>query len=87
MSNYKITNLKTDAVYYFNEEQRSAFFRKNCYQDKNYNFNYEIEELSDTPIIDKLNKVAYSLLDIIVFFTMSLALGVIALEVLTNLIK
>jgi|TARA_R110002072_G_scaffold269536_1_gene428847 hypothetical protein len=65
MKNYKITNLKNNAVYYFNEAERSAFFLKNCYQDANYDFNYSIEELSDTPIQDKLNVRQFCWLDIV----------------------
>jgi hypothetical protein len=62
---YKITNLKNNEVYYFNKEQKQAFFLKNCYQDAKFNFNYEIELLSETPIQDKLNARKFCWLDII----------------------
>ena len=86
MKNYKVTNLKNDSVYFLNEKERSSFFLKNCYQDANYNFNYKIEELSDTPIQDRLNKVMHSTLDVVMYFIVAIGLGVITLEVLTNLI-
>ena len=82
MSNYKVTNLKANTVEYLNYDE--ILNRKSVNRD--FDIKYSYEYISKTPIIDKLNKVAYSLLDIIVFFTMSLALGVLFLEILTNLI-
>jgi len=82
MSNYKVTNLKTEVVEHLNYDE---ILRRKLI-NKEFDIKYSYEYISDTPIIDKLNKVAYSLLDIIVFFAMSLGLGVLFLEILTNLI-
>tara|TARA_R110002110_G_scaffold387180_1_gene598947 strand:+ start:166 stop:414 length:249 start_codon:yes stop_codon:yes gene_type:complete len=82
MKNYKVTNLKTEVVEYLNYDE--ILNRKLI--NREFDLKYSFEYISNTPIIDKLNKVAYSLLDIIVLFAMSLGLGVIGLEVLTNLI-
>ena len=82
MSNYKVTNLKANTVEYLNYDE--VLNRKSVTTD--FYIKYSYEYISATPITDKLNKVAYSLLDIIVFFAMSLALGVLFLEILTNLI-
>lgn len=82
MSNYKVTNLKTDAVEYLNYDE--ILSRKLI--NREFDLKYSFEYISDTPIIDKLNKVAYSLLDIIVFFSTSLALGYLFLSYFINLI-
>jgi len=82
MKNYKVTNLKTEVVEYLNYDE---ILRRKLIS-REFDIKYSYEYISETPIIDKLNKVAYSLLDIIVFFAMSLGLGVLFLEILTNLI-
>ena len=82
MSNYKVTNLKTDAVEYLNYDEILNRMSKN----RDFDIKYSYEYISKTPIIDKLNKVAYSLLDIIVLFSTSLALGYLFLSYFINLI-
>jgi len=82
LKNYKVTNLKTEVVEYLNYDE---ILRRKLIS-REFDIKYSYEYISETPIIDKLNKVAYSLLDIIVFFAMSLGLGVLFLEILTNLI-
>ena len=82
MKNYKVTNLKTDAVEYLNYDE--ILSRKLI--NREFDLKYSFEYISDTPIIDKLNKVAYSLLDIIVLFSTSLALGYLFLSYFINLI-
>jgi hypothetical protein len=82
LKNYKVTNLKTEVVEYLNYDE---ILRRKLI-NREFDLKYSFEYISNTPIIDKLNKVAYSLLDIIVFFAMSLALGCLFLEILTNLI-
>lgn len=83
MKNYKVTNLRSGVIEHLN--QAELFDRMRICKG-NYLKLYSHKEISNTPLQDKLNKVAYSLLDIIVLFALSLALGVIGLEVLTNLI-
>ena len=82
MKNYKVTNLKTDAVEYLNYDE---ILRRKLI-NREFDLKYSFEYISDTPIIDKLNKVAYSLLDIIVLFSTSLALGYLFLSYFINLI-
>tara|TARA_R110002074_G_scaffold315127_1_gene485481 strand:+ start:271 stop:519 length:249 start_codon:yes stop_codon:yes gene_type:complete len=81
IGNYKVTNLKTDAVEYLNydEVQNRKLWSK-------FNIKYSYEYISNTPIQDKLNKVVHSTLDVLMYFTIAIALGVLALEILTNLI-
>lgn len=80
MATYKVTNLKSKAVYYFNKEQHTAFFRKNCFQDGNFKFNYDSELLSETPILDKLNEVKFNWLDIIYSVCLTAASVLIIIE-------
>ena len=82
MSNYKVTNLKANTVEYLNYDE--ILNRKSVSTDFYIKYSYEF--ISDTPIHDKLNKVVHSTLDVIVYFTIALALGVVFLEILTNLI-
>ena len=82
MSNYKVTNLKTNTVEYLNYDE---ILRRKLI-NREFDLKYSFEYISNTPIIDKLNKVAYSLLDIIVLFSMSLALGCLFLSYFINLI-
>ena len=82
MGNYKVTNLKTNAVEYLNHGE--ILKRKSINRDFYTKYSYDF--ISDTPIQDKLNKVVHSTLDVLLYFTISIALGVLTLEVLTNLI-
>tara|TARA_R110000772_G_scaffold229717_1_gene340554 strand:+ start:749 stop:997 length:249 start_codon:yes stop_codon:yes gene_type:complete len=82
MRNYKVTNLKTDAVEYLNYGE--VLNRKSV--SKDFYIKYSYEFISNTPIQDKLNKVVHSTLDVLMYFTIAIALGVLTLEILTNLI-
>ena len=46
MKNYKITKLKTNAVYFLTEEQKKKFFRINSFYDsKTKTDNYKIQDV------------------------------------------
>jgi hypothetical protein len=48
MTNYKITNLKSKAIYFFNEEQKDNFFKKNSiYNTDKKIYNYSIKKQTD----------------------------------------
>ena len=48
MNKYKITNLKSKAVYFFNEEQKDNFFKKNSIYDIDKKiYNYSIKKQTD----------------------------------------
>lgn len=71
MRNYKITNIETKVIQYFNYDELQQFMRINR---KNFFNKYTKEEISkNTPIEQKI------LLGIL-FFACSLVLGVIILE-------
>lgn len=82
MRNYKVTNLKANTVEYLNYDE--VLNRKSVNTD--FYIKYSYEYISDTPIQDKLNKVVHSTLDVLMYFTIAIALGVFTLEILTNLI-
>tara|TARA_R110001606_G_scaffold254232_1_gene402179 strand:- start:205 stop:453 length:249 start_codon:yes stop_codon:yes gene_type:complete len=82
MRNYKVTNLKTNTVEYLNYGE--ILKRKSINRDFYTKYSYDF--ISDTPIQDKLNKVVHSTLDVLLYFTIAIALGVLTLEILTNLI-
>ena len=48
MNKYKITNLKSKAIYFFNEEQKDNFFKKNSiYNTDKKIYNYSIKKQTD----------------------------------------
>jgi predicted transcriptional regulator len=81
MLNYKVTNLRTGVIERLNHSE--VILRIKACKGK-YRKMYSDEHISDTPIQDKLNKAVHSTIDVIFYFAMSLALGVLALEYLTH---
>ena len=62
MTNYKITNLKTKAIYFFNEGQKDNFFKKNSIYDIDKKiYNYSIKKQTEKKEILKTFLLVLSL--------------------------
>ena len=73
MTNYKITNLRSNKDYFLNEEEKTNFFKKNKVQ------NYNIINLSDQKRI-RANKI----LDTIVLFSFFAATVLTTILIIEN---
>ena len=71
MKNYKITNLETKVIQYFNYDELQQFMRINR---KNFFNKYKKEEIIKSTSIEE--KILYGIL----FFACSVAMGVMILE-------
>ena len=54
--NYKIVNRNTGATYFLNEEEKTNFFAKNCYQSRTGAVMYDIINLTEQKRI-RINKM------------------------------
>ena len=62
MNKYKITNLKSKAIYLFNEQQKDNFFKKNSiYNTDKKIYNYSIKKQTDKKEILKTFLLVLSL--------------------------
>ena len=62
MNKYKITNLKSKAIYFFNEQQKDNFFKKNSiYNTDKKIYNYIIKKQTDKKEILKTFLLVLSL--------------------------
>ena len=62
MTKYKITNLKSKAIYFFNEQQKDNFFKKNSiYNTDKKIYNYSIKKQTDKKEILKTFLLVLSL--------------------------
>jgi len=79
MTNYKITNLKTKAVYFLNEPQKETFFKINTFYDGIKKvYNYRIQNIKDIK-----NKKIESFLFMVVSVCIMAALYIGLCELLT----
>ena len=78
MKNYKITNLKTKAVYFLTEPQKNQFFRINSFYDsKTKKDNYRIQDveyIKNAKFNKKLENILFTVMGVCIMTAMYLGL-------------
>jgi hypothetical protein len=78
MTNYKITNLKTKAVYFLTEPQKDQFFRINSFYDsKTKKDNYKIQNvqnIKNAKFNKKLENILFTVIGVCLMTAMYLGL-------------
>jgi len=59
MTNYKITNLRTNKNYFLNEEEKENFFKKNKLQNYDIINLTELKRIKRNKILDKIALVCF----------------------------
>jgi len=78
MKNYKITNLKSKAVYYLTEPQKDQFFKiNNIYDTKTKKYNYNLQDvqiLKNIKFNKKLENIIFSIICVCIMLALYLGL-------------